>query len=269
MGLHEVGGEAAAMPFKKFAQIGRVVYLNEGPYKGKLAVIIDIIDTNRALIDGPCHGVPRQEYKFCEMQLTSYILKIARGQRSKQIRMAWKLAKVTEQFASSQWAKNIKKGQLRRKMTDLERFKLGRAKQTRNKIVGLAVIKMKSQILKAKKDKRAKLAGQLVRKPYPKKGEKAPKGVMDAKTKEAKDAKDVKTKAANAAKLAKVKPKAKKPKIPKEPKDPRAKMAKAFREAMKGKNPKDPKARLAARHAAKKVGALPPKKPSVPKARGT
>lgn len=34
-------------PFKKFAQIGRVIYINEGQYKGKLAVIVDIIDTNR------------------------------------------------------------------------------------------------------------------------------------------------------------------------------------------------------------------------------
>lgn len=37
-------------PFKKFAQIGRVIYINEGQYKGKLAVIVDIIDTNRVSI---------------------------------------------------------------------------------------------------------------------------------------------------------------------------------------------------------------------------
>merc|ERR1712198_254325 len=162
MGLHEVGGEAAAMPFKKFAQIGRVVYLNEGPYRGKLAVIVDIIDTNSALIDGPCHGVPRQEYKFCTMQLTRYMLSITRGQRSKLISAAWKAAQVTKKFEKSDWAKNIKKGVLRRKRTDFERFQLGRAKQTRNKMIKAAYFHVKATKSWEKKAK-------LDKKPCPKK----------------------------------------------------------------------------------------------------
>ena len=33
--------------FRKLIQIGRVVYLNDGPYRGKLAVVVDIIDCNK------------------------------------------------------------------------------------------------------------------------------------------------------------------------------------------------------------------------------
>merc|ERR1712198_409416 len=151
MGLHEVGGEAAAMPFKKFAQIGRVVYLNEGPYRGKLAVIVDIIDTNRALIDGPCHGVPRQEYKFCTMQLTRYMLSITRGQRSKLISAAWKAAQVTKKFEK----------------TDFERFQLGRAKQTRNKMIKTAYFHVKATKSWEKKAKLAKKEGAKLTAPKP------------------------------------------------------------------------------------------------------
>lgn len=139
------------MPFKKFAQIGRVIYINEGQYKGKLAVIVDIIDTNRALIDGPCHGVPRQQFKFCEMRLTTYVLKICRGMRTKLIRAAWEEAKISEKFEASTWNKNINKGLLRSSMTDFDRFKLGRAKQARNKIVKSAYLRLKRNILIAKR----------------------------------------------------------------------------------------------------------------------
>ncbi|ROT64766.1 uncharacterized protein RpL14 [Penaeus vannamei] len=143
--------KSATMPFKKFAQIGRVIYINEGQYKGKLAVIVDIIDTNRALIDGPCHGVPRQQFKFCEMRLTTYVLKICRGMRTKLIRAAWEEAKISEKFEASTWNKNINKGLLRSSMTDFDRFKLGRAKQARNKIVKSAYLRLKRNILIAKR----------------------------------------------------------------------------------------------------------------------
>ena len=49
------------MPFKKFVEIGRVAVLNgEGPNKGKIAAIVNVIDQNRVLVDGPTSGVLRQ-----------------------------------------------------------------------------------------------------------------------------------------------------------------------------------------------------------------
>ena len=49
------------MPFKKFVEIGRVAVLNgEGPNKGKITAIVNVIDQNRVLVDGPTSGVLRQ-----------------------------------------------------------------------------------------------------------------------------------------------------------------------------------------------------------------
>ncbi|KIJ91518.1 hypothetical protein K443DRAFT_482027 [Laccaria amethystina LaAM-08-1] len=48
--------------FKRFVEIGRVVLLKSGPFSGKIAVITEIIDHNRAIIDGSTTGVPRQSY---------------------------------------------------------------------------------------------------------------------------------------------------------------------------------------------------------------
>ena len=49
------------MPFKKFVEVGRVAMLGgEGKDQGKIAVIVNVIDQNRVLIDGPTSGVLRQ-----------------------------------------------------------------------------------------------------------------------------------------------------------------------------------------------------------------
>jgi ribosomal protein L14E/L6E/L27E len=35
------------MVYNRFVEIGRLVYINTGPYKGKVAVIVDVLDQNR------------------------------------------------------------------------------------------------------------------------------------------------------------------------------------------------------------------------------
>merc|ERR1711890_212501 len=42
-----------ARPFSKFVEIGRVCFINYGPLYGKLCVVLDVIDNNRAWVDGP------------------------------------------------------------------------------------------------------------------------------------------------------------------------------------------------------------------------
>lgn len=48
------------MPFKKFVEIGRIAFCADGPEKGKIAAIVNVIDQNRVLLDGPTTGVKRQ-----------------------------------------------------------------------------------------------------------------------------------------------------------------------------------------------------------------
>merc|ERR1712116_36981 len=120
------------MPFQKFVQVGRVVYIAKGEDAGKIAAIVDIIDQNRAVLDGPCSGVLRQARRYNELHLTNFVVKIQRGTTTKAVRLAWEDAKVSEKWAATSWARRIEKREKRASLTDLERFKVAKAKGARN-----------------------------------------------------------------------------------------------------------------------------------------
>lgn len=52
--------------------LGRVIYINFGPLAGKIAVVIDIVNGNRVIIDGPGLGVERQMISNKRLTLTKY-----------------------------------------------------------------------------------------------------------------------------------------------------------------------------------------------------
>lgn len=66
------------MAFTRFVQVGRVVLINYGADTGKLAVIVEIISTNRVLID----GFKRQEISLRRVTLTDVTIDIAKGAKS-------------------------------------------------------------------------------------------------------------------------------------------------------------------------------------------
>ncbi|KAG5264500.1 hypothetical protein AALO_G00254920 [Alosa alosa] len=130
------------MVFKRYVEIGRVAYVAFGPHEGKLVAIVDVIDQNRALVDGPCTGVKRQSMPFKCMQLTDYVIKVAHSARQKHVKTAWEKAEVAKKWAESSWAKKIEARQKRAKMTDFDRFKVMKAKKMRNKIIKVEVRKL-------------------------------------------------------------------------------------------------------------------------------
>ncbi|XP_075886484.1 large ribosomal subunit protein eL14 [Nelusetta ayraudi] len=136
------------MVFKRFVEIGRVAYISFGPHAGKLVVIVDVIDQNRALVDGPCTGVKRQALPFKVMQLTDYVIKVPHSARQKFVRKAWEKALVTEKWVQSSWAKKIEAREKRAKMTDFDRFKVMKAKRMRNKIIKHEVKKLQKAAAK-------------------------------------------------------------------------------------------------------------------------
>ncbi|NP_001187043.1 60S ribosomal protein L14 [Ictalurus punctatus] len=123
------------MVFKRFVEIGRVAYVAFGPHEGKLVTIVDVIDQNRALVDGPCTGVKRQSMPFKCMQLTDYVIKVPHSARQKFVRRAWEKAAISQNWAESSWAKKIEARKKRAKMTDFDRYKVMKAKKMRNKII--------------------------------------------------------------------------------------------------------------------------------------
>ena len=54
--------------------LGRVVYINFGPMSGKIAVVVDIVNGSRVIIDGPGLGVERQMISNRRLTLTRFRL---------------------------------------------------------------------------------------------------------------------------------------------------------------------------------------------------
>jgi len=52
--------------------LGRVVYINFGQEAGKLAVVVDIIDGKRVIVDGPTTGVAKQVINTKRISLTRF-----------------------------------------------------------------------------------------------------------------------------------------------------------------------------------------------------
>lgn len=90
---------------------------------GKTAVIVDIIDHNRALIDNPAAGVPRQSFPFRHVSLTQLVSKkLPRGAGSGTVKKVLEAEGIAEKWAATSWAKHRAALERRRKLNDFERF---------------------------------------------------------------------------------------------------------------------------------------------------
>ena len=127
------------MGFKKFVEIGRVAIVNYGPLAGKVAVIVDILNTTRVLIHGPKEGVRRQEISLKRLTLTDFKLDIKRGIHKDNLVKAIDEYKLDDKFKESVYAKKVEKRKLRANLTDFDRFKVMRLRQQRRVLRSKAV----------------------------------------------------------------------------------------------------------------------------------
>ncbi|KAG8228681.1 hypothetical protein J437_LFUL008669 [Ladona fulva] len=111
-----------------------------------MCAVVDVIDQTRALVDGPCTGVPRTSVRFNELHLTKYRIKFPFSASTRVVRKAWTDAKIDEKWAESAWAKKIEARKKREEMTDFDRFKLGKARQVRNRIRTNAYFLIKKKV---------------------------------------------------------------------------------------------------------------------------
>ncbi|XP_023324610.1 60S ribosomal protein L14 [Eurytemora carolleeae] len=139
------------MPFKKFVEIGRVAYIADGPEQGKICAIVNVIDQNKVLVDGPTSGVIRQAYRLKQMHLTPIKINFPFDAPTRIVRKELTANKVDEKWAGSSWAKRLENKKKRANMTDFDRFKLRKAKSARNKIVTVALNGKKKALKKAGK----------------------------------------------------------------------------------------------------------------------
>mmetsp|Transcript_89163 Transcript_89163/g.123834 ORF Transcript_89163/g.123834 Transcript_89163/m.123834 type:complete len:133 (-) Transcript_89163:49-447(-) len=123
------------MVFTRFVEVGRVVLINYGPDNGKLATIIDIVDQNKCLIEGPSTGVPRQVIPYTRIALTDFTVKIQRNARQKTLNKAWEEADIINKWEATSWAKKLSARKKRASMNDFDRFKCMVARKQKSEII--------------------------------------------------------------------------------------------------------------------------------------
>merc|ERR1712141_295532 len=93
------------MVYKRFVHAGRVVFVANGKYAGKLVVVADIVDHGRALCENPTHGIPRQIFRFQDMNITDLAVNIPHGARAGTIKNAYVKADVDGEWQKTAWAR--------------------------------------------------------------------------------------------------------------------------------------------------------------------
>lgn len=118
--------------------------MNYGPDAGKLATIIDIVDGNKCMIDGPVPktGVARQVIPFKRLALTDIVIKVPKSARQKTLVKAWDEEKVEETWAATSWAKKLARKKVRASLTDFQRFQLMVARKQKAALVKAQLEKM-------------------------------------------------------------------------------------------------------------------------------
>jgi len=133
------------MAFKRFVEVGRVVLVQYGPSYGKLAVIADVMDQKKCLIDGPTTGVQRQLICYKRLALLDQVVEIKRGADTATVKAAAKSAKITETFRATGWGKKLSNKKKRAAMSDFDRFKLMVARKEKSRLINKEFKKLKKQ----------------------------------------------------------------------------------------------------------------------------
>uniref|UniRef100_A0A8C8X829 Large ribosomal subunit protein eL14 n=1 Tax=Panthera leo TaxID=9689 RepID=A0A8C8X829_PANLE len=98
--------------FRHLTEVGPVAYVYSGPGARKLVMIVDVIDQNRALVDGPCTQVRRQAMPFKCTQLPDFIIKFPHS------------ADINTKRAATRRTKKIEARESKAKMTDFDRYEV-------------------------------------------------------------------------------------------------------------------------------------------------
>jgi large subunit ribosomal protein L14e len=134
------------MAFERFVEVGRVVLINFGSDKGKLATIIDVVDGNKCLIDGPeeLTGVARQIISYKRLALTDLKVTIGQSARAKTLKAAWTKGEIQSKWDGSSWAKKMAAKKVRAGLNDFSRFQVMVARKQKSAMVAKKVKELKA-----------------------------------------------------------------------------------------------------------------------------
>ncbi|KAI9760609.1 MAG: Chitin synthase, class 5 [Chaenotheca gracillima] len=118
----------------RLVELGRVVLFTKGPFDGKLATIVEIIDHKRILVDGPSSdeklASPRHSSPLSHVVLTPIVIPhLPRSARTGAIKKLWEKNEVEKKWSECSWAKKREQKERRRQLSDFDRFKVMRLKK--------------------------------------------------------------------------------------------------------------------------------------------
>mmetsp|Transcript_3062 Transcript_3062/g.7174 ORF Transcript_3062/g.7174 Transcript_3062/m.7174 type:complete len:125 (+) Transcript_3062:411-785(+) len=119
------------MNFGKFIEIGRIITVNYGPSRGKIAVIVDIIDKNRCLIDGPSG---RQMINLKRVTPSKFKFSINRKSSTNKIHQLFLENKIEKKWFNSRWGKKVLRVKKKENFSDFENFKFMIGKKYKSNI---------------------------------------------------------------------------------------------------------------------------------------
>ncbi len=98
--------------------------VNFGPNEGKLATIVNVVDQNTVLVDGPFEvtGVRRHVINLKWLSLTPLLVNIKFNARSGTVAKALAADNTIAKWNESSWAKRIAAKKRRASLNDFERF---------------------------------------------------------------------------------------------------------------------------------------------------
>merc|ERR1719158_633822 len=98
-----------------------------------MCTVMDVVNLNRVVIDGPTTGVKRQQIPIRRLSLTDFVTpNVFRGAREKTLKKALKEDDTYGKWGSTAWAKKMAAKNARANLNDFERFKLMLARKKRS-----------------------------------------------------------------------------------------------------------------------------------------
>ena len=118
------------MEFKRFLEVGRIIIINFGPDRGKIGIIVDLIDKNRSFIDG---WAGRQIINNKRITLTKTIVKINKNMTSQKIKAELnKNFYLFEKINQSLWFQKRFLSEKKNLFNDFDKFKYMIGKKNKN-----------------------------------------------------------------------------------------------------------------------------------------
>ncbi|EME89094.1 uncharacterized protein MYCFIDRAFT_86211 [Pseudocercospora fijiensis CIRAD86] len=129
-----MGDVSIEAPHWRQVEVGRVIHFGSGPYTGRIAAIVQIIDHKRVLVEGPSKKtelqVPRHAAQLSSLSLTGLVIpKITFGAGTGALSKQWEEYEVDKKWLESSYAKKIEKQTRRKALSDFERFKVMRLRK--------------------------------------------------------------------------------------------------------------------------------------------